>query len=110
LVDAIAAELLADAAAGESAVGCAAIDPAAVLFEHADEIHALDAFGELVGDRLEGALEVELEAERFLARGDDVGGQVIGLDDGSGGGHDDLLDHMFELPHVSWPLVALEPR
>src|SRR4051812_39203491 len=63
LVDAVAAELLADAPPRQAAMGGAAVDPPAIALEDALEVGTLDPLGQLVGDRLEGPVQVELEAE-----------------------------------------------
>ena len=87
-----------------------AVDPAAIAFEHALEVGALDPLGQLIGDRLEGTMEVEVEAERLLAGRDDLRRQVLGLDHGTGRGDDHLLDDVLELADVAGPVVAGQAR
>ena len=82
-----------------------AVDPAAIAFEDALQVGALDPLGQLVGDRLERAMEVEVEAERLLAGRDDLRREVLGLDHRAGRGDDHLLDDVLELADVAGPVV-----
>ena len=110
LVDLVAAELLADAAARQSAVPGAQLDPTAIFFQDVLEIGTLDPAGEFGGDLGEGAAVIEVEIEGLVVAGDDLRRQVFGLDHGAVGGDGRLLDDVLELAHVPGPVVAHEPR
>ena len=68
LIDLVAAELFADTPARESAMRRAAVDPAGMAFENADQVGTFDPFGQFLRDVLKRSLEVEIEAERLFAR------------------------------------------
>src|SRR5262249_28152149 len=72
LVDLVATELLADAPPRQTAMLGAAVDPATVLLQHADQVGPLDLLGKLLGQLLERAGGVEVEAEGLLTEWDDL--------------------------------------
>ena len=76
------------------------------LVEAGITIGVSDAFGQLFGDRLKRALQVEVETERLLARRDNLRRQVVWLDLGAGRRDDDLFDDVLELPDVARPFVS----
>src|SRR6202008_3729272 len=76
LVNLVAAKLLADTATGKAAMQGAAINPTAVLLKYTNEVSALDALGELVGELLQGTAVIEIKTEGFFAQRHDLGGQI----------------------------------
>ena len=88
----------------------ATVNPPSVPFEDSLKVNPFDPLGQFVGDRLERALEVEVEAERFLMDRHDLRGEVLRFDDRARGGHNHLLDQMFEFADVAGPVVAGHPR
>src|SRR5262245_28015849 len=100
LVDAVTAELLADAPPRQTAVRRTAVDPAAVALQDALEVRALDPLGQLIGDDVKWPPAVEVEAERLFAGRHDLRRQILGLDDRAGGRDGHLLDDMLQFADV----------
>jgi hypothetical protein len=75
LIDLVASELLADAAAREAAVLGAQLDAAPVFLQDALKVGTLDPAGELGGDVRQRAVVVKIEGERLVVTGDDLRGQ-----------------------------------